>query len=187
MEVAVFTDSPHSAMNGKAGSKQFEVVLDPNELESNMSDVLLQVVATQQGITALHVDSVQRGGVPVGVLTSALAAGWEGVQAQHGRMKACIHQVEAETVLLHSLSALCQDWGGFCVADIHATFVLLAVHTQQCKRYVFLCNMSHISHATFFIVIHENILCQVLESTPELVFSEHTFQGKSISFPTHRF
>ncbi|KAL3159491.1 hypothetical protein ABBQ38_009910 [Trebouxia sp. C0009 RCD-2024] len=93
MEVAVFTDSPHSAMDGKAGSSQFEVVLDPNELESNFSDVLVQVVATQQGITALHVDSVQRGGVPVGVLTSALAAGWEGVQAQHGRMKACIDQI----------------------------------------------------------------------------------------------
>ena len=101
MEVAVFTDSAPSLATGKPGSSQFfEVVLDPNELERNFSDVLLQVVATQQGITALHVDSVQRGGVPLGVLTSALAAGWQGVQAQHGRMKACVDQVGPETALL---------------------------------------------------------------------------------------
>lgn len=121
MEVAVFTDSPHSAMDGKAGSSQFEVVLDPNELESNFSDVLVQVVATQQGITALHVDSVQRGGVPVGVLTSALAAGWEGVQAQHGRMKACIDQVGANTMLLTS-NVNVGTGPGFMLQTTQATF-----------------------------------------------------------------
>ena len=74
-------------------SSQFELLLDPNEMESDFSDMLLQVVGTQLGITGLHVDSVQRGGIRLEVLSSAVALGWHGLQVQHHHMQPCIDQV----------------------------------------------------------------------------------------------
>ena len=103
MQVAAFSDQRRLDHRGNDGAdpavqqaaddSQFEVLMDPNELESNFSDMLLQVVGTQQGVTGVHVESVQRGGVPFGVLTSALTTGWHGVQEQHRNMLPCIDQV----------------------------------------------------------------------------------------------
>lgn len=125
MEVAVFTDSAHPPAAGKSGSGQLEVVLDPNELESNFSDVLLQVVATEQGITTLNVDSVQRGGVALGALTSALAAGWQGVQGQHANMKPCIHQVGVDT---HTQCCCCKS-----LVHVRSGDPLCSSCSQQCS------------------------------------------------------
>ena len=99
MEVAVFIDSTHPSAMSKASSSQFEVMVDPHELESNFCDMLLQVVGSQQGITGVHVGSVQRGGVPLGAMTAALASGWQGLQQQHSRMKPHIDQVSLDKCL----------------------------------------------------------------------------------------
>ena len=95
MEVAVFMDNTHppAASQQASSSRQYEVMLDPHELESILCDLLLQVVGSGQGITGVHVDSVQRGGVPVGVLTAALASAWQGLQEQHSSIKPCLDQV----------------------------------------------------------------------------------------------
>ena len=99
MEVAVFIDNTHPRAPSEASDSQFEVMLDPRELESNFCDMLLQVVGSEQGITGVHVDSVQRGGVPVGVVTAALASGWQGLQEQHCRMKPYLDQVSLDECL----------------------------------------------------------------------------------------
>ena len=89
-----------------ADSSQFEVVVDPHELESNFSDMLLQVVGTPQGITSMHAESGRAGGVPHGVLTSALATGWQGLKQQHHRMAACIEQVTPTHTHMHKSSSI---------------------------------------------------------------------------------
>ena len=95
MEVAVYIDT-QPPVAGKGSSTHFEVMLDPNELESNFCDMLMQVVGSRHGITGVHVDSVQRGGVPVGVVTAALATGWQGLQEQHSKMKPYLDQVSLD-------------------------------------------------------------------------------------------
>ena len=100
VEVGVYIDKTHTPAPSKAASNsQFEVMLDPHELESNFCDMLLQVVGSQQGITGVHVDSVQRGGVPVEVVTAALASGWQGLQELHSRMKPYLDQVSVDECL----------------------------------------------------------------------------------------
>lgn len=104
MQVAAFSDQRCLDQHGNdsagaaqhaAGDVQFEVLMDPNELESTFSDMLLQVAGTQQGVTGVHVESVQRGGVPFGVLANALKIGWHGLKEQHSNMMPCIDQVSS--------------------------------------------------------------------------------------------
>ena len=121
MEAAVFIDSTHGPAQNEGSSSQFEVMLDPHDLESNFSDMLLQVVGSEQGITGVHVDSVQRGGVPLGVLTSALASGWQGVKEQHSKMKPCVDQVR------FSLATLCCLHDG--CPDVHMSVAYLGAWT----------------------------------------------------------
>ena len=101
MEVAIFIDTTHPPAPSEASNSnsQFEVMLDPRELESNFCDMLLQVVGSEQGITGVHVDSVQRGGVPAGVVAAALASGWQGLQHQHRQMKPYLDQVSLDGCL----------------------------------------------------------------------------------------
>lgn len=95
-QVAAFVSKGHlhaldwhptaSQTDSEPNSNSYEIVVDPQEVESSFSDMLLQVVGTKQGITGLHVDTVQKGGVPFEVVASALAAAWQSLQQQHRKM-----------------------------------------------------------------------------------------------------
>ena len=51
-----------------------------------MNDLLLQVMATQQGITGLHAAALQRGGVALEVVSCALSYGWQNLQQQQRQL-----------------------------------------------------------------------------------------------------
>ncbi|DBB10117.1 hypothetical protein WJX82_000225 [Trebouxia sp. C0006] len=98
-QVAAFTASGHphavdwNPSNGtppstdsEQDSSLYEIVVDPQEAESSVSDLLLQLVGTDEGITGLHVESLQKGGVPFQVVTAALSSGWQGLQEQHSKL-----------------------------------------------------------------------------------------------------
>ena len=63
-----------------------------------MSDLLLQLVGTEEGITGLHVESLQKGGVPFEVVTAALSSGWQGLQEQHSKLAHIKAQVSMHVV-----------------------------------------------------------------------------------------
>ncbi|KAL0036610.1 hypothetical protein WJX79_002514 [Trebouxia sp. C0005] len=94
MQVAAFTASGHwnqrngtpSSTDSKLDASLHEIVVDPQEAESSVSDLLLQLVGTDEGITGLHMEALQKGGVPFEVVTAALASGWQGLQAQHSQL-----------------------------------------------------------------------------------------------------
>lgn len=128
MEVAVYIDNTYPPAPSEACSSQYEVMLDPHELESNFCDMLLQVVGSEQGITGVHVDSVQRGGVPVGVMTAALASGWQGLQEHRNRMKPCLDQVSLERYLCSEGDENFDMGGQLCAWT--SPFCLLLIRTS---------------------------------------------------------
>ncbi len=80
----------------------YEIVVDPQEAESSVSDLLLQLVGTEEGITGLHVESLQKGGVPFEVVTAALSSGWQGLQEQHSKLADIKAQVSMHVVPVKS-------------------------------------------------------------------------------------
>ena len=113
-EVAAFTSLGHPLMTLKghatslseADSSSYEILVDPQEIESSFSDMSLQIMGTEQGVTGLNVEALQRGGVPFEVVASALASGWQGLQDQHSKMAGVRAKVSA---ILKSCQESCSE------------------------------------------------------------------------------
>ena len=75
-----------SQTDSNLAASSHEIIVDPQEAESSVSDLLLQVVGTEEGITGLHVDSRQNGGVPFEVVAAALSSAWHALQEQHAKL-----------------------------------------------------------------------------------------------------
>ena len=91
--------------NSEQDASLYEIVVDPQEAESSVSDLLLQLVGTEEGITGLHVESLQKGGVPFQVVTAALSSGWQGLQEQHSKLA----DIKAQ-VSMHVVPVKCVLW-----------------------------------------------------------------------------
>ena len=106
-QVAAFTASGHphaldwhqsDGTPSEQDASLYEIVVDPQEAESSVSDLLLQLVGTEEGITGLHVESLQKGGVPFEVVAAALSSGWQGLQEQHSKLADITAQVSMHVV-----------------------------------------------------------------------------------------
>ena len=106
-------------------SSLYEIVVDPQEAESSVSDLLLQLVGTDEGITGLHVESLQKGGVPFQVVTAALSSGWQGLQEQHSKLA----DIKAQ-VSVHVVPVKCVLSSGSC-QEVPVTSVLSSVCCQE--------------------------------------------------------
>ena len=88
-EVAAFTEAGHPGNRSlpqtdtNPAHSQHEVIVDPEALEGSASDLLMQVLGSDEGITGMHAEALQKGGVPFEVVTNALRHGWRNLQEQH--------------------------------------------------------------------------------------------------------
>ena len=107
----------------------YEIVVDPQEAESSVSDLLLQLVGTEEGITGLHVESLQKGGVPFEVVTAALSSGWQGLQEQHSKLadikaQVSMHVAPVKCVLSRGSYQVCT------VKRVAALLVMIVIALQ---------------------------------------------------------